>query len=132
MIQAFESFKFHPTESPVSLILDGHTFSAVDAAGDCNAFFFEIHEFFKVGVVFAAGPNGGRVSIAFDKFALRISQSRETGPGDADEEDDRPPSHDTMATLLILKDLDDFEEGELEPAMGGVLATIGAAVQIIL
>jgi hypothetical protein len=37
-----------------------------------------------------------------------------------------------MATLLILKDLDDFEEGELESAMGGVLATIGAAVQIIL
>jgi hypothetical protein len=37
-----------------------------------------------------------------------------------------------MAILLILNDLGDFEKREPEPAMGGVLPTIGGAVQIIL
>ena len=140
MVQAFKAFELQRIESSVSLVLDGHAFAGMEAAGDRNAFSFKIDQFLKVRVVFTARTNGGRLSITFDKLAFGISQSSKARAGESNEQDQGPPSHETIENLLLLSDLDDF--GKWEPDMGGVymggvymggvLSTIACSVQIIL
>jgi hypothetical protein len=64
----------------------------VNAAGDRNALLLKIDQFLKVGVEFAAWPNGGWWPIALDKLAFGISQTSESRPGVSSKKNQYPPS----------------------------------------
>src|SRR5262249_11832269 len=125
-----KAFVLQRIESPVSFVFDGHAFAGMEAARDCNALLVKIDQFLKVRIVSTARPNGRGLSIAFYELAFGISQSSEGRLGEPDEEDQGPPSHDAIESLLLLSDLND--PGKWLSGMGGVLPTIGYSVQIIL
>ena len=85
VVKHFEAFELRVFKAALPVVLNGHAFAFVNAAGNGDSLRSEIQPFFKIRIKLTAGANRSRRPVSFGQLTLRIAQSAVRGSGDCED-----------------------------------------------